>query len=138
MPHDIIEYSGGQRTTKGRYLVENPWTDKQCQKNGLCNLYIIDTVKELLRIYAELEPGVTLNKQNPFFVVFHTKIDKLLKEPNQDNFQLLIDFVDDYLQCKWSLVRFDSNTVENMPDIRLAETEGEALGWLAYYLKLTV
>lgn len=121
------------------FMVTDPWTDPFCTKNGLAAMYIENTIAEILYLRAESEPGVKLNCPNPVYGTYHKLLGTCLKVHGKDEitkaFLDLVKFVKEKV--------LDNNVIEiimwspatnYIPDIRLVDTIGEALGWLSNYL----
>jgi len=122
-------------------MVTDPWHDPFCAKNGLVNMYIENTIAEILYLRAESEPGVKLNCPNPIYGIYHKLLKVCLdargkkglgKDEKTKPFIDLIRFLkEEVLTDNIEIVKWNS---EYIPDIRLVDTIGEALGWLANYL----
>jgi len=124
-----------------RLIVPDPWHDPTCVKNGLVSMYIESTIAEIIGLSAESEPGVKLGCPNPIYTQYHVLISKCIavwskggkeeKERTEQRkmFTELIAFLEKYLGEKIVVAVWDGY----VPDIRLVNTIGEALGWLAHH-----
>lgn len=121
------------------FMVTDPWNDPFCAKNGLVAMYIENTIAEILYLRAESEPGVKLNCPNPVYGTYHKLLGACLKASGTD--KITMAFLDLVIFVKEKVL--DNNVIEiitwnpasnYIPDIRLVDTIGEALGWLSNYL----
>jgi hypothetical protein len=119
-------------------MVPDPWTDPFCAKNGLINIYIESTIAEIMYLRSESEPGA-INCPNPVYAKYHTMLNNCLETRNNDQIDRASRFKD--------LLKFLENEVPTpgmeivkwigyIPDIRLVDNLGEALGWLAQHLSI--
>ena len=107
--------------------VPDPWNDKFCHKNGLVDMYIISTITEIIKISAEAEPGIKLNNPNPKYVKFIQIISKFLQTKNYETYEELHMFISNFIAKDIIPISWSGDYI---PDIRIAETIEEALGWL--------
>lgn len=134
---------------KEQFKVIDPWNDPFCEKNGLASMYIESSIAEILGLSAELEPGVKLNCPNPVYTKYHAlmvdcleKKDKNKKaippDERRKRYLALVDFLNDVnirQGCgEIKIAHWEDKSL--MPDIRVAQSIGEALGWLGYYMGL--
>jgi len=125
------------------FMVPDPWNDPFCAKNGLAKMYIESTIAEILYLRAESEPGVKLNCPNPVYGTYHKLLGaclgkKLTKDEITKAFMELVKFLGEKVLdtdgieiVKWNP---DGPAGNYIPDIRLIDTIGEALGCLSNYI----
>jgi hypothetical protein len=138
---------------KKSLLVPDPWNDKFCKKNGLCNMYIESMLAQLMLLRAEDEPGIKINCPNPKYTEFHIHLHKLfIACEYRDNPSKFVFKPDESLPLV-PLVAFKNlqNYIEDniihrtlklyswigyVPDIRLLNDIDDAMSWVAQYVKL--
>jgi len=95
-------------------------------------MYIESSIAEILYLRAESEPGVKLNCPNPIYTKYHELLGNCLESNNKaESFAILKRFIEDNVHHQ------PISLVHTTTDIRLVDTIGEALGWLANHLKIT-
>jgi hypothetical protein len=122
------------------FIVTDPWNDPFCAKNGLTNMYIENTIAEILYLRAESEPGVKLNCPNPVYGTYHKLLGACLKVRGKKEDEItkafldLVKFLKEVLDVNVIEITKWDPTSNYIPDIRLIDTIGEALGWLSNYI----
>lgn len=124
-PEQIEQYES-QRL---ELMVPDPWSDPFCVKIGLTNMYITETISELIQLRMELEPGVKLNCVNPSYEEFHELLGSVFKNKGTGT-EKLEQFIEEYLKRPLEIVVWD----DYVPDIRLLETVDEAISWLRLHI----
>lgn len=121
---------------RDKLLLKDPWSDKLANKTGLVNMYIADTLAEVMKLRAEKNPDAELNCPNPDYKEYFETLTSLLNEKDLDKkvelFAELKKFVERYTKVTVTLLDWQNYT----PDIRLLDTPEECLSWIWNYSEL--
>jgi hypothetical protein len=112
-----------------KMMIRDPWSDPVFRKNGLYEMYIIDTIGEVINLPIELD-----NDLNPEYTSLKDLIEKVLDTDAKADFLNLLQFIEGYLNRKITLKQW-TNIGNVAIDIRLLDTIEECMTWLYGRLK---
>ncbi len=125
---------------KGKLHIKDPWKDKLANKTGLNNIYISDTITDIMGLRAEKEPTVQLNCSNPEFEKYTKLFNNLMKTHKEkprsvevrEQYDIFLCYIEAYSKQRIQVLYWQ----DYMPDIRVLDTLQECLSWLYKYLGL--
>lgn len=123
---------------KSKLHIKDPWNDILANKTGLNNIYISDTITEIMRLYAEKDPTVQLNCSNPDFDKYFELYNDLMKTHKKtpgtavvkEQYRALLLWCSTYSKQSIQILYWENY----MPDIRVLDTLQECFSWLYKYL----
>lgn len=114
-----------------KMMIPDPWSDPKIKKNGLYDMYIIDSIMYNLNISAELNPEIKLINPNPVYIKITKYIKDLLHSKDSSERVLLFDKIINIIkrekpEIKLNIVYWD----QLVPDIRVLDEADQCLSWL--------
>lgn len=114
-----------------KMMIPDPWSDPKIKKNGLYDMYIIDSIMYNLNISAELNPEIKLINPNPVYIKITKYIKDLLHSKDSGERVLLFDKIINIIkrekpEIKLNIVYWD----QLVPDIRVLDEANQCLSWL--------
>jgi hypothetical protein len=124
--HLTDEWICNHQKERNKLLIPDPWNDAAFRKNGLYQMYIIDTIIDILDFPIEVKGSL-----NPQYTIMHNIIEEFLTKPSLEQFLSLMQFLENFIQRKIDLIRWKkSNNEPFIVDIRLLDTIDECVSWL--------